>query len=100
MKVEIAFEIPDAVVDAAPTVALIILLAVWLAIRVRRRRKRERAERLMFVFRRDTVPSGACAVIEEIRRDADAAHQRYLRREMEEDWKRDGCVELMPKGAS
>jgi len=56
VKVEIAFEIPDAVVRAAPVVAIIVLLTAWLFILVRRRRKRERAERLMFAIRRDFIP--------------------------------------------
>lgn|GEM_PF-3432743 len=94
MKVEIAFEIPDAVVRAAPVVAIIVLLTAWLFILVRRRRKRERAERLMFAIRRDFIPRSECAATEEIRREIDDSHKKYERLRIEEQWKRDGSILL------
>lgn len=100
MKIEIAFEIPDAVLRAAPAAALIALLALWLAVRVRRRRKRERADRLMFHIRGDFIPQGECAVIEEIRREIDGSHRRYERMRLEERWRRDGAIMLERRKAS
>ncbi len=97
MKVEISFEIPDALVSAAPSAALIALLAAWLAILVRRRRKRERAARLLRSIGTDFVPPGASDAIEEFRREVDASHRLYERRLLEEEWRRDGRVLLEKK---
>lgn len=90
----IVIVIPDAVVAAAPSGALIALLALWLVIRVRRRRRDERRRKLLIGISTDFFPPAEHSAIEEIRREVDASHKRFLERELAEAWKRDGGILL------
>lgn len=99
MRIEISFEIPDAVVRAAPVTALVLLLAVWLAIRIRRRRIEERKLRIMSSISHDLFTRSEHPAIEEFRREVDASHRRYELSLLEERWKQDGSILLERKAA-
>lgn len=78
--------------------ALLILLTIFgfaRALILRSRRKRQTAQ----AWRQPLQPDDSA--IEEIRREADAGHRRYLqrmadeeRRKLEDDWRSDGGVTL------
>lgn len=81
--------------------ALLVLLTLFgfaRALILRRRRKRHAAQAW-----RQPMPQGDSA-IEEIRREADESHRRYLqrvsdeeRRRLEADWRREGSVSLVKR---
>jgi|RhisoiCoNPM_1038542.scaffolds.fasta_scaffold00062_8 uncharacterized protein (TIGR03382 family) len=70
------------------------VLAVLLAVIVRRRRKRGRLRAAMTGISSDFVPKGEHGAIEEIRREMDASQRAYELRLVEEEWRRDGCILL------
>lgn len=74
--------------------ATVLILTAVLAVLVRRRRKRERELRLMRGIKQDFFPQAENPVIEEIRREVDASHRLSVRRDLLEEWRRDGSILL------
>jgi len=93
--IHVEFDIAVATLRLVGYAALIALLSLWLAVLVRRRRRREREARLRLVIPREPrLPLPEHPAILEFRREVDLSHQRYLRSQAEEEWRRDGGILL------